>query len=383
MSRVNTVSVQFDASAPEIIRNVDVHLFCKDKLGLAASDVLGLQLEYGTVRRFYVKLCSVQKCDELVSRNSGLYQFKHQGGSVTSVTLRHADGLGLRAVRVVNLPLEFDNKVIEQALRPYGTIKSLKMEVWSGEGMLFKVPNGVRVLHMELDKHIPSFISFPKHGKQQVFYQGQPRTCSVCDELDHMRAKCPRTRKPGQPWRIIPPVNKTHSGSSPKGSVDQGSADKGSPEKGSSNESSADSGPSGSSSSDKGASEKGSTSGIGPGSSSPSNQAKNPEVAISEVSQQPPPPGIQVDQLTSLHDLSASRDPLNMDDDDWDNGSVPRNIVRVESVLSHGPPDNEMETETSFKRKLDGTDAPPLSARDKSPKQRASGKNMLKTNVVS
>lgn len=121
MSRVNTVSVQFDASAPERIRNVDVHLFCQDTLGLRSSDALGLQLEYGSVRRFFIKLCSAQKCDELVNRHGGQYLFSHHEGSSTSVTVRHAAGLGLRAVRVANLPIELDNKVIEQALRPYGS----------------------------------------------------------------------------------------------------------------------------------------------------------------------------------------------------------------------------------------------------------------------
>jgi hypothetical protein len=69
--------------------------------------------------------------------------------------------------------------------------------------MPFKVPNGVRQVTIELDKPIPSYVSFGKHGRQQVLYPGQTRTCSVCDSPSHERAACPNKRQPGG-WRKLP-----------------------------------------------------------------------------------------------------------------------------------------------------------------------------------
>lgn len=208
MSRVNTISVSFEPIAPERVRTLDVHLFVKNTLCLPVSDVLGIQLEYGAVKRFYVKLSSVALCERLVSRQSGEYLFVHGEAASSRVVVRHANSLGVKFVRVFNLPLEVDNKVIADALAPYGIIKSIKNEVWGGADMPYKVPNGVRQVSIDLSRPIPSYVSFGKHGRQQVHYADQDPTCSVCDSLEHVRADCPNKRQPGG-WRLLPPAPPT------------------------------------------------------------------------------------------------------------------------------------------------------------------------------
>lgn len=204
MMRINTVSVTFEPVTPEAVRTLDVHLFVKNVLRLGVTDVLGLQLESGNGRRFFVKLSSAALCDRVVSAQSGLYSFTHGDGSSHGVKVRHASGLGTQLVRVFDLPMELDNKVIAESLKPYGKVKGLKIEVWASADLPFKVPNGVRQVTIELDRHIPSYVHVPKHGKVLMKYTDQPQTCSICDSPKHFRLTCPNKRQPGG-WRPIPP----------------------------------------------------------------------------------------------------------------------------------------------------------------------------------
>ncbi|CAA3019427.1 Hypothetical predicted protein, partial [Olea europaea subsp. europaea] len=141
MARVNTVSVSFEPVAPERIRTLDVHLFCQHVLKLSTSDVLGIQLEYGNLKRFFVKLSSSAKCDQLVCCNDGVYVFAHGDDTTSRVVVRHANGLGTKLVRVFNLAIELDNALITEVIGQYGTVKAVKNETWAGADMPFKVPN--------------------------------------------------------------------------------------------------------------------------------------------------------------------------------------------------------------------------------------------------
>ncbi|XP_049771884.1 uncharacterized protein LOC126151204 [Schistocerca cancellata] len=50
---------------------------------------------------------------------------------------------------------------------------------------------------MVLKKHVPSFVTIGGH-RGVVQYNGQPQTCSICSSTEHMRATCPRSRRPAQ-----------------------------------------------------------------------------------------------------------------------------------------------------------------------------------------
>ncbi|XP_049948117.1 translation initiation factor IF-2-like [Schistocerca serialis cubense] len=50
---------------------------------------------------------------------------------------------------------------------------------------------------MVLKKHVPSFVMIGGH-RGVVQYNGQPQTCSICNSTEHMRANCPRNKRPAQ-----------------------------------------------------------------------------------------------------------------------------------------------------------------------------------------
>ena len=209
MSRENTVVFTFplDAERPKAI---EIHKFLKTIVKLETQEVLCIQLD-ATVKRFFVKLCSVERCDAVVARQSGKYEFVYPCGLVVTVDARHSSGLGRRLVRVFDIPIEASNACVATALGGFGSIVAVKNEVWSFDGY-FECPNGVRQVTIDLAKPIPSFVPVGKYGKVMLSYSGQTSTCALCDEPGHNRGDCPRRRRPRgweNPPKFMQPASAT------------------------------------------------------------------------------------------------------------------------------------------------------------------------------
>jgi hypothetical protein len=191
--RQNTVVFTFPPEA-ERPKAVDIHKFLKSTVELVNDEVLCIQLD-ATVKRFFVKLSTVDRCDVIVSRHGGEYAFVYPGGGSVKLTARHSSGLGRRVVRVFDIPIESSDDCIVSALSPFGTIVSVNAEMWSFAGY-FNCPSGVRQVVIDLNKPIPSFVHIGRFGKVMVSYSGQAMTCAVCDEASHTRRDCPRRHRP-------------------------------------------------------------------------------------------------------------------------------------------------------------------------------------------
>lgn len=208
MSRVNTVvfSLPSEVDRPKAI---EIHRFLKTTVNLSPTEVLCIQLD-ASVKRFFVKLDSAERCEAVVSRNSGEYPLKLTDGSDVVVVARHASGLGRRVVRVFDIPFEAPNSSIHAALSPYGQIISIQMEKWSFDGY-FNCPNGTRQVIIDLDKrHVPSFVSIGEFGKVMTAYNDQPATCAHCDARGHSRADCPNKRRT-RGWESLSKQSSKHT----------------------------------------------------------------------------------------------------------------------------------------------------------------------------
>ena len=191
------------------MKHLEVFSFCKDELLLSRDDVVCLQIDV-SLNRFYVKCRTAATCDQLVSRNGGKYRLRQSDGEVRTVTVEHAAGLGTRLIRVFNLPHEMPDTVVSAAFSSYGKVVCVRREVWNHD-FFQGIPNGVRLVTVELSKHVPSFVVVGKVGKVMTSYDGQPRTCAVCDKVDHTRQDCPTRAQRRRGWEKLPekpiPVN--------------------------------------------------------------------------------------------------------------------------------------------------------------------------------
>jgi len=70
--------------------------------------------------------------------------------------------MGMRRIRIANLPPEVTESSIRSALALYGEVVSIQDEIWL-KAFRYKVANGVKVIMMKLTKHLPSQMSIAGH----------------------------------------------------------------------------------------------------------------------------------------------------------------------------------------------------------------------------
>ena len=99
--------------------------------------------------------------------------------------------MGMRRIRIANLPPEVTEKSIGAALALYGKIVSIQDEIWS-KAYRYRVANGAIVTMMKLAKHLPSQMNIAGH-RALPSYDGQPVTCYGCGDSGHIKQACPRT----------------------------------------------------------------------------------------------------------------------------------------------------------------------------------------------
>ena len=198
-SRINTIKCVFDRSSLKPSA-AEVHEWIFTILRLEPATVAAIQLDCAK-QSVYIKMKGDLTCDELLTNLGGSVPFRHVDGSISKVAISHAD-LGYRQVRVFNLPLELPNERIRDYLRGYGLVREIVDEVWS-TSYRYQVKNGIRCVRMDLNKHIPSYITIGG-TRALVTYEGQMKTCSICNANDHFRAEC-KARRPVQ----LPLIDRT------------------------------------------------------------------------------------------------------------------------------------------------------------------------------
>ena len=126
--------------------------------------------------------------DDIMNLTQGEFNYEHDTGEISEVTISHAV-LGRRIVRVANLPPELKAEVLRKHTLKYGTVIMIQEEKWT-QNYRYYVDNGVRLVHMELQAHVPSHIHITGH-RALVTCTGQPTTCYICNDTSHMVNECP------------------------------------------------------------------------------------------------------------------------------------------------------------------------------------------------
>ena len=94
-------------------------------------------------------------------------------------------------VVVYNLPYDAPNSCINEALKFFGTVHSIRHQHWTN---LPSVATGTRVARVNLKRTIPRFLKIQNY-RCKVWYRGQPVVCDICKEGTHLASNCPHKGK--------------------------------------------------------------------------------------------------------------------------------------------------------------------------------------------
>jgi hypothetical protein len=145
----------------------------------------------GIRRQVYIKFIDISTVHNILRVTNGETVYKHVTGEISPVRLIEA-GMGPKRVRLANLPPEVANSNIRVATSLYGNVQAIQEETWA-KHYRYKVSNGVKIVHMTLTKHIPSYVIIDGY-RTLTSYEGQPQTCYGCGESSHMYHACPKRR---------------------------------------------------------------------------------------------------------------------------------------------------------------------------------------------
>jgi len=102
----------------------------------------------GLRRRVYIKFVSAERMQSILQNTQGQQEFKHDNGEISIVKVELA-GMGVRRVRVANLPPELKEPVLRDAMSKYGDVKDIQEEQWPNQ-YSYKVSNGVKIVELKL-----------------------------------------------------------------------------------------------------------------------------------------------------------------------------------------------------------------------------------------
>jgi hypothetical protein len=170
-----------------------VHDWIQEQLQVTEGRVTVVQID-PIKRQIFIKFDDPNCAQLIVQRTNGSVTCKHSTGEITTVQVDIV-GLGLKRVRVANVPPESGQERFLNALTPYGKVTSVTEEKWSS-AYRYPVLNGVRIVTISLQKHIPSHLTIAGY-RALVSYEGQPATCYHCGETGHMYQGCTKRRGSG------------------------------------------------------------------------------------------------------------------------------------------------------------------------------------------
>jgi hypothetical protein len=142
----------------------------------------------GIKRQVYVKFNTYESALDIIQATNGHAEYKHMTGEISIVQIGMA-GLGIKHIRVANLPPEVKDNALKKVLAPYGTVLGISEEKWA-RTYRYVVANGIRQVEIMLTKHVPSHI-YVEGYRVLASYDRQPTTCYGCGEVGHLYPTCP------------------------------------------------------------------------------------------------------------------------------------------------------------------------------------------------
>jgi hypothetical protein len=187
--RKSTLVVSFNLQSPRTSAYT-IHAWVRQQLRLTEDDLRLLQVD-GAKRKVYSKFVSEEKMYAVLRETGGTRAYAHENGEISDVRIEIA-GMGVRKVRIANLSPEAPDSAIRAVMAKYGEIKGIVEERWA-RSYDFAIPNGIRVVEIDLKTHVPSHLLILGQ-RVLVQYDGQPFTCFGCSEEGHQYSECPHRR---------------------------------------------------------------------------------------------------------------------------------------------------------------------------------------------
>jgi hypothetical protein len=170
----------------------NIHEWIYAQLRLLEDDIRMIQID-GQHRRVYIKFVSAERMQSILLDIQGQQECKHDNGEISIVTVELVS-MGVRRVRVANLPPEVQDTVLRDTMSKYGDVKDIKEEQCSRQ-YRYSVSNGIRIVGLNLKTHVPSHMLIAGH-RVLISYDGQPLTCYNRNENGHQYIECPYRRSP-------------------------------------------------------------------------------------------------------------------------------------------------------------------------------------------
>jgi hypothetical protein len=167
----------------------NIHEWIHAQLRLQEDDRM-IQID-GPRRRVYTKFVSADRMQAILQDIQGQQEYQQDNGEISIVKVELA-GMGLRQVGPAGLPPEVKEPVLRDAMSKYGDVKDIQEEQWPNQ-YKYKVSNGIKIVGVNLKKHVPSYMFIASH-RVLTTYEGQPPTCYNCNEQGHHSVECPYRR---------------------------------------------------------------------------------------------------------------------------------------------------------------------------------------------
>jgi hypothetical protein len=131
----------------------------------------------GPRRRVYIKFVSTERMMSILQDIQGQQEYKHDNGEISIVTVELAS-MGVRRVRMANLPPEVQDSVLRDTMQNMATYRILRnnngkcnIDIQSQMGFGFWA-------------HVPPHMLIAGH-RVLISYDGQPFTSYNCNEQGH------------------------------------------------------------------------------------------------------------------------------------------------------------------------------------------------------
>jgi hypothetical protein len=111
----------------------------------------------GPGRRVFIKLNTSEQAQTILQTTKEQLEFRYDNSELFIVQLELA-GMGIRLIRIANLPPEVPDRIIRETLSTYGDVTEISEETWS-KAYRYPVPSGICISVTRLKKHIPSHMA--------------------------------------------------------------------------------------------------------------------------------------------------------------------------------------------------------------------------------
>ena len=192
--RQNTLVFIFDQRSPRITA-YQIHEWLYEQLRLQEDEIRMIQVD-GPCRRVYIKFVTSEKMQTVLRSTAGQLEFQHETGEISIVRVYIA-GMGLKKIRIANLPPEITVRALRDMMSKYDDVKDITEEQWS-QKYRYLVSNGIRIAELQLKQHIPSHMLIVGQ-RVLITYEGQPTTCYGCNKTVHQYGDCPHRRTAAPP----------------------------------------------------------------------------------------------------------------------------------------------------------------------------------------